>query len=98
MFYVPTASRPPLGVVLFIASAHVFNYKKLVKKPSRKKPRKNPGQKKAGPEAPANLYQKPPQNSKQQRGRLKAPTPKNGVALKRRPIFGVVVMNFELVF
>ena len=51
------------SVVFFIASAHVFYYKKLVKKPSRKKPRKNPGQKKAGPEAPENSFKKPIQNS-----------------------------------
>ena len=64
---------------------HVFYYKKLVQKPSRKKSQeKTQAKKKAGPEAPENSYKKPIQNSKQQRGRLKAPAQK-------------VVMKFEFV-
>ena len=98
MFYVPTASRPPLGVVFFIASAHVFYYKKLVKKPSRKKPRKNPGQKKSWARSSRKFLQKT--NSK-----FITTTPKMGRRRRRRPIFGagaegarVVVLNFVLVF
>ena len=39
---------------------------KKVEKKSKEKVKKNPGQKKAGPEAPANPFKKPIQNSKQQ--------------------------------
>ena len=48
-----------------------FRWKKMSNKSRRKKSKKHPGQKKAGPEAPANPYKKPIQNSKQQRSRLR---------------------------
>ena len=86
------------GVVLFIASAHVFYYKKIVKKPSRKKPRKNPGQKKSWARSSRKFLQKT--NSK-----FITTTQKMGRRRRRRPIFGrsavgapVVVMNFVSVF
>ena len=51
----------------------------------------NPGQQKtwpeAQPEAPANSYKKPIQNSKQQRGALKRAAQKRGGALKRAAPF-----------
>ena len=66
---------------------------------SKEKVQKNPGQKKAGPEAPANPFKKPIQNSKQQ-------PQKWGGRFSARPIFGasaacgasVVVLNFVSVF
>ena len=63
MFYVPTASRPPLGVVLFIASAHVFYYKNSSKSRREKSQEKIQAKKKAGPEAPENSFKKPIQIS-----------------------------------
>ena len=39
---------------------------KNVEQKSKEKVQKNPGQKKTGPEAPANPFKKPIQNSKQQ--------------------------------
>merc|ERR1712115_126875 len=86
------------SVVFFIASAHVFYYKKLVKKPSRKKPRKNPGQKKSWARSSRKFLQKTNTKFKTTTRAPSAPAPKMGRRLRRRPIFGVVVMNFELVF
>ena len=84
------------SVVFFIASAHVFYYKKNSSKSRREKSQeKIQAKKKAGPEAPENSYKKPIQNSKQQRGRLRRPPQKWGGAFA---IFGAVVINFELVF
>ena len=83
-----TTDMPP--VVFFIASP-MFFITNSSSKSRREKSQEKSRPKKAGPEAPANPYKKPVQNSKQQRG------PQNGAALKRRPIFGPVVMNFESV-
>ena len=86
------------GGGFFIASAHVFYYKKLVKKPSRKKPRKNPGQKKSWARSSRKFLQKT--NSK-----FITTTPKMGRRFNAAPFWGraplgarVVVLNFVLVF
>ena len=84
MFYAPTASRPRYFLLRRPMFFITKTRQKAVEKKAKKKSRPK---KKAGPETPENSYKKPIQNSKQQRGRL-----------RRRPIFGVVVMNFELVF
>ena len=74
MFYVPTASRPPLGVVLFIASAHVFYYKKTRQKAVEKKAKKKSRPKKK-------LGQKLQKIPSKNQFKIHNNNPKNGAAL-----------------
>ena len=81
MFYVPTASRPPLGVVFFIAPAHVFYHKKTRQKAVEKKIKKQsrPTKTKLGQK----LQKIPSKNQ----FKIHNNNPKNGAAPKAPPHF-----------
>ena len=89
----PIRSRSPLQV----GPSQLFVANKWSKNRQEKSQEKIQAQKKSWATSSRKFSQKPIHNSKQQRGRLRRPPQKMGRRLRRCPIFGVVVMKFELV-